>query len=107
MDERDDAQKHKTTWQWAICFLINAIVAGDRDEDWEAEERQDCVDRNVAHLEIMVAKKTIGVAKTWLRLMLRSRLEKDIARNGPLDNHQHLHRCRYAGLCDCSSHAYD
>ena len=35
--------------------LINAIVAGDHDE-WEADERQDCCDRNVAHLEIMVAK---------------------------------------------------
>jgi hypothetical protein len=36
--------------------LINAIVAGDHDDDMEADERQDCVDRNVAHLEIMVAK---------------------------------------------------
>lgn len=36
--------------------LINAIVAGDQDDDMEAAERQDCVDRNVAHLEIMVAK---------------------------------------------------
>ena len=35
--------------------LINDIVAGNHDE-WEADERQDCVDRNVAHLEIMVAK---------------------------------------------------
>ena len=35
--------------------LINDIVAGNHDE-WEAAERQDCVDRNVAHLELMVAK---------------------------------------------------
>ncbi len=35
--------------------LINDIVAGNQDET-EAAERQDCVDRNVAHLEIMVAK---------------------------------------------------
>ena len=35
--------------------LINDIVAGNQDE-WEAAERQDTVDRNVAHLEIMVAK---------------------------------------------------
>ena len=35
--------------------LINDIVAGNHDE-WEADERQDCVDRNVAHLELMVAK---------------------------------------------------
>ena len=36
--------------------LINDIVAGNWDEEWEADERQDTVDRNVAHLEIMVAK---------------------------------------------------
>ena len=35
--------------------LINDIVAGNHDE-WEAAERQDCVDRNVAHLELMGAK---------------------------------------------------
>jgi hypothetical protein len=36
--------------------LINAIVAGDHDDDMEADERQDAVDRNVEHLQIMVAK---------------------------------------------------
>ena len=36
--------------------LITDIVAGNQDDDMEAAERQDCVDRNVAHLEIMVAK---------------------------------------------------
>ena len=36
--------------------LINDIVAGNQDDDMEADERQDCVDRNAAHLEIMVAK---------------------------------------------------
>ena len=36
--------------------LINDIVAGNQDDDMEADERQDCVDRNVAHLELMVAK---------------------------------------------------
>tara|TARA_R100000951_G_C2490726_1_gene134386 strand:- start:43 stop:291 length:249 start_codon:yes stop_codon:yes gene_type:complete len=35
--------------------LINDIVAGNQD-DMEVAERQDTVDRNVAHLEIMVAK---------------------------------------------------
>ena len=35
--------------------LITDIVAGNQD-DMEAAERQDCVDRNVAHLELMVAK---------------------------------------------------
>ena len=36
--------------------LINAIIAGTAMEDDEAADKQDCVDRNVAHLEIMVAK---------------------------------------------------
>jgi len=36
--------------------LINAIIAGTAMADDEAEEKQECVDRNVAHLEIMVAK---------------------------------------------------
>tara|TARA_R110000868_G_scaffold393387_1_gene664357 strand:- start:1180 stop:1425 length:246 start_codon:yes stop_codon:yes gene_type:complete len=38
--------------------LINDIIAGDTMvEDWNtAEERQDFVDRNVEHLELMVAK---------------------------------------------------
>jgi len=36
--------------------LINDIVAGNQDDDMEANDRQDTVDRNVAHLELMVAK---------------------------------------------------
>lgn len=36
--------------------LINAIIAGDAMADDTAEDKQDCVDRNVEHLEIMVAK---------------------------------------------------
>ena len=36
--------------------LINDIVAGNQDDDMTADERQDCVDRNVEHLELMVAK---------------------------------------------------
>jgi len=36
--------------------LINDIVAGNQDDNMEADDRQDTVDRNVAHLEIMVAK---------------------------------------------------
>jgi len=35
--------------------LINDIVAGNQD-DMEAAERQDTVDRNAEHLQIMVAK---------------------------------------------------
>ena len=36
--------------------LINAVIAGDQMADEEAEERQDCVDRNVEHLQLMVSK---------------------------------------------------
>lgn len=36
--------------------LIIAVIAGEAFEDSEADERQDCVDRNVEHLEMMVAK---------------------------------------------------
>ena len=36
--------------------LINDIVAGNQDDNMEADDRQDTVDRNVAHLELMVAK---------------------------------------------------
>ena len=36
--------------------LINAIIAGTAMAEDTAEDKQDCVDRNVAHLEIMVAK---------------------------------------------------
>ena len=61
MDERDDARKAQDyTAMGHSVDLINAIVAGDRDEDWDAEERQDTVDRNVAHLEIMVGKDDWG-----------------------------------------------
>ena len=36
--------------------LINAIIAGTQMADDDAANRQDCVDRNVEHLELMVAK---------------------------------------------------
>ena len=36
--------------------LINAIIAGEQMADDDAADRQDTVDRNVEHLEIMVAK---------------------------------------------------
>jgi hypothetical protein len=37
--------------------LINAIIAGTAMADDDAADKQDCVDRNVEHLEIMVAKE--------------------------------------------------
>jgi hypothetical protein len=36
--------------------LINGIIDGTQMADESAEDRQDCVNRNVEHLEIMVAK---------------------------------------------------
>ena len=36
--------------------LITDIIAGNAMADDTAEDKQDCVGRNVAHLEIMVAK---------------------------------------------------
>ena len=36
--------------------LINDIIAGDAFADDDAADKQGCVDRNVEHLEIMVAK---------------------------------------------------
>ena len=58
MDERDKAQDY--TAMGHSVDLINDIVAGNRDDEMEAEERQGCVDRNVAHLELMVAKDDWG-----------------------------------------------
>ena len=40
--------------------LITDVIAGDAMADEEAADRQDCVDRNVAHLEIMKAKEGLG-----------------------------------------------
>ena len=35
--------------------LITAVIAGEQMADENAMERQDCVDRNTQHLELMVA----------------------------------------------------
>ena len=40
--------------------LITDVIAGDAMADEEAADRQDCVDRNVAHLELMKAKDDWG-----------------------------------------------
>jgi len=37
-------------------WLINAIVAGTQMQREPAKDRQDCVNRNVEHLELMIAK---------------------------------------------------
>jgi len=40
--------------------LINAIIAGEQMADDDAADRQDCVDRNTQHLELMKAKTDWG-----------------------------------------------
>jgi len=40
--------------------LITDIIAGDSMAEDDAADRQDCVDRNVQHLELMVAKDDWG-----------------------------------------------
>ena len=40
--------------------LITAVIAGDSMAEDDAEDRQDCVDRNTQHLELMVAKDDWG-----------------------------------------------
>jgi len=40
--------------------LINAIIDGSQMADESAEDRQSTVDRNVEHLELMVAKEDWG-----------------------------------------------
>ena len=40
--------------------LITDVIAGDSMAEEPKEDRQDCVDRNVQHLELMVAKDDWG-----------------------------------------------
>ena len=40
--------------------LINAIIAGNSMAEKSAEYRQDCLDRNAQHLQLMVAKDDWG-----------------------------------------------
>ena len=40
--------------------LITAVIAGDSMAEDDAEDRQGCVDSNVQHLELMVAKDDWG-----------------------------------------------
>ena len=58
MDEQTPEQiaQHYTAMGHSVD-LINAIIAGEAMADDDAADKQDCVDRNVEHLEIMVAKE--------------------------------------------------
>ena len=40
--------------------LINGIIDGSRMTDEDQSEKNDCVNRNVEHLELMVAKSDWG-----------------------------------------------
>ena len=57
MDELTAEQiaQHYTAMGHSVT-LINDIIAGTAMADDDAADKQDCVDRNVEHLEIMVAK---------------------------------------------------
>ena len=55
----EEIAQHYTAMGHSVV-LINAIIAGDQMADDDAADRQDCVDRNVEHLQIMVAKDFWG-----------------------------------------------
>ena len=61
MTTRTDAEKAQDyTAMGHSVALINAVIAGDEMAGEPAADRQDCVDRNVAHLKLMVAKSDWG-----------------------------------------------
>jgi hypothetical protein len=61
LEARSDEQKAQDyTAMGHSVDLINAVIDGSQMADADAAERQDCVDRNVAHLEIMVVKDDWG-----------------------------------------------
>ena len=61
MTTRTDAEKAQDyTAMGHSVALINAVIAGTQMADESAEERQACVDRNVEHLQLMVAKTDWG-----------------------------------------------
>lgn len=51
----DEIAAHYTALGHSVT-LVNEVIAGTTMADDDAADRQDCVDRNVAHLELMVAK---------------------------------------------------
>jgi len=55
----EEISQHYTAMGHSVD-LINAIIAGDQMADDDADDRQDCVDRNVEHLQIMVSKDFWG-----------------------------------------------
>ena len=51
----DEIAAHYTAMGDSVA-LITDVIAGNAMANDDAADRQDCVDRNVEHLEIMVAK---------------------------------------------------
>ena len=51
----EEIQRHYSAAMDSVNF-INELIAGQHDATMTAEEKADAIDRNVAHLEIMVAK---------------------------------------------------
>ena len=61
MTDRTDAELAQDyTAMGHSVDLITDVIAGNQMANEEVADRQDCVDRNVAHLEIMVAKSDWG-----------------------------------------------
>jgi hypothetical protein len=57
----EQVQQHYTAMGHSVA-LINDIIAGDAMADDTAEDKQDCVDRNVRHLKSWLPK-TSGQTK--------------------------------------------
>ena len=51
----EEIAAHYTAMGHSVA-LITDVIAGNAMADDDAADRQDCVDRNVEHLELMVAK---------------------------------------------------
>ena len=51
----DEIAAHYTAMGDSVA-LITDVIAGNAMANDDASDRQDCVDRNVEHLELMVAK---------------------------------------------------
>ena len=51
----EEIAAHYTAMGHSVA-LITDVIAGNAMADDDAADRQDCVDRNTQHLEIMVAK---------------------------------------------------
>ena len=55
LTEEEKIAKHYESMGHSVT-LINEVIAGTKMADESVEDRQGCVDRNVEHLELMVAK---------------------------------------------------